>query len=294
MTEMLSSKPTASNVVQILGVGFWSSISVSWTQACGDLALPVAPNATQARPVPSILSANERRRAPDSVLLALAVAEQAMNACACALDAKNVPSVFASAHGDLAIVDALCRTLADSPLLLSPTRFHHSVHNVASGYWAMCSGSHASSTAISAHEYSFAQGWLEAVALLRSEQSPVLLVAYDTHAAGPLASVNRSRGLLGLGLVLSPVSELAEHGAAPAPKVSWSLFPAATAPTEMATPWGRAHESNAMAAVIPFLECLALRFGGSPETARKSDPTQTRACVDLKSNASLSLRLSIS
>ena len=58
-------------------------------------------------------------------------------------DAAALASVFTSAHGDLPIIDALCTTLAGDPLLLSPTRFHHSVHNAASGYWAIGSGSRA-------------------------------------------------------------------------------------------------------------------------------------------------------
>ena len=65
-------------------------------------------------------------------------------------DARQLPSVFASAHADLAVVDALCDTLADDPLLLSPTRFHHSVHNAASGYWAIASGCTAPSSAVGA------------------------------------------------------------------------------------------------------------------------------------------------
>jgi hypothetical protein len=48
------------------------------------------------------------------------------------------------------------------PLALSPTRFHHSVHNAASGYWAMASHSMAASTALSAFQNSFAAGLLEA------------------------------------------------------------------------------------------------------------------------------------
>ncbi|WP_415206730.1 hypothetical protein [Rudaea sp.] len=55
------------------------------------------------RPAPALLSPNERRRAPDSVLLALAVAEQA---CAMAGHAPAaLPNVFGSAYGDLAIND---------------------------------------------------------------------------------------------------------------------------------------------------------------------------------------------
>ena len=106
-----------------------------------------------------MLAANERRRAPVTVLLALEVASAAVAASGHA--AATLASVFTSAHGDLPITDTLCRTLAEQPLALSPTRFHHSVHNAASGSWAMASGSHAASTALAAGGHSFAAGLLE-------------------------------------------------------------------------------------------------------------------------------------
>jgi uncharacterized repeat protein (TIGR01451 family) len=69
------------------------------------------------------------------------------------MPAASSPSVFSSAHGDLAIVDALCRSLAQDPQLLSPMRFHNSVHNATSGYWAIGCRSREASTAVAAiHE----------------------------------------------------------------------------------------------------------------------------------------------
>jgi hypothetical protein len=85
--------------------------------------------------------------------------------------------VFTSAHGDLAIVDALCRTLAHNPLLLSPMRFHHSVHNAASGYWAIGCRSHEASTAVAAGAHSWAAGLLEALTQTAADERAVLLVA---------------------------------------------------------------------------------------------------------------------
>ena len=82
---------------------------------------PTADGAPQ-RPSPSLLAANERRRAPDSVLMALQVAQQAV--VASGHDAAGLASVFTSAHGDLPITDALCRTLADNPLALSLSLIH--------------------------------------------------------------------------------------------------------------------------------------------------------------------------
>jgi hypothetical protein len=46
-------------------------------------------------------------------------------------------SVFTSAGGDTPIIDDLCSTLVDSPQLISPTRFIHSIHNAPAGVWSM-------------------------------------------------------------------------------------------------------------------------------------------------------------
>ncbi len=240
-------------MVYVEGPALWTPAWPGWAQAVAALrsgndgaVLADGPR----RPSPALMAANERRRAPDSVLLALEVA-----AAACAGSGRaavDLPSVFTSAHGDLATTDALCRTLAGDPLLLSPTRFHHSVHNAASGYWSMASGSRAASTALSAHTYSFAAGLLEAASQCVCEQGPVLLVAYDTEAVGPLASVNRSRGLLALALVLASAPS-----AATCCEMRCSVQAGVARPLPASSVWGRALRDNAMAAGLPLFEALA-------------------------------------
>ncbi|MEO5558867.1 MAG: beta-ketoacyl synthase chain length factor, partial [Dokdonella sp.] len=119
-------------VVHIEGIGWWSPGLADWNTAAQALRENRVPEAGNARPSATILPPNERRRAPDPVLLACDVGAQA-----CAMAARqpsDLPCVFASVHGDIAITDDLCRTLAREPLELSPTRFHNSVHNAAAGY----------------------------------------------------------------------------------------------------------------------------------------------------------------
>ncbi|GAP33793.1 beta-ketoacyl synthase chain length factor [Piscinibacter sakaiensis] len=208
------------------------------------------------RPVPTLLGPNERRRAPEAVLAALAVAEAA---CAEAgQPPRGLPSVFTSAHGDLAVVDALCRTLATDPLHLSPTRFHHSVHNAASGYWAIAAGAEAGSSAVSGASHSFATGLLEAAAVAAADGSPVLLVGADTEARGTLAGVHASRGLLGVALVLAP---------RPGPRSRIALrlrLQAAEVPRPSPQePAWQALAGNALADALPLAEALA---AGRPAT----------------------------
>jgi hypothetical protein len=235
--------------VFIDAAALWARQAPGWDAWCaavrGDEPAPAI------KPNPSLLSANERRRASDSVLLAISVAEQAVRASG--RDASQLASVFTSAHGDLPITDALCTQLAQAPLQLSPTRFHHSVHNAASGYWAIASGCRAPSTAVSAHTHSFAAGLLEALVHCACEHQPVLLVGYDTEALGLLANVNSSRGLLGMALVLSPV-----RGASCIGTLDWQLEDGAGAAPALRSAAARALQSNAMSDALPLFESLVL------------------------------------
>jgi hypothetical protein len=232
------------------GIGFWAAGLPGWAQAAAAMRGDgPSGTAAPARPAAARLPPNERRRAPDAVLLAVEVAQAAVEASG--REASSLASVFTSAHGDLAVIDALCSTLASAPTLLSPTRFHHSVHNAASGYWGIASGSRHASTALAAYGHSFGAGLLEALSLCTAEAQPVLLVGHDTDARGPMLSVNTSRGLLGVALVLTPVRSAASRFALRA-----ELVPGAAA-TPAATPAGQALAANAQADALPLFEALA-------------------------------------
>lgn len=238
------------------GVAVWAPTLPGWAAAAPLLARDDAePAAPAARPAPALLAANERRRAPDGVVLALEVA-----AAACAMagaDAATLPSVFTSTHGDLAITDAMCRTLATDPRLLSPTRFHHSVHNAASGYWAIGAANPAASTALAAFEHSFAAGLLEAAVQAAADATPVLLVADDTEATGALASTNTSRGLLAMALVLSPRRTPRSRWA-----LRWRLEATGVPQPQPTSRAALALAANASAPGLPLLEALARGVAG--------------------------------
>ncbi len=189
--------------VAIAGIGMCAPGLPDWNSARVLLADTRAPaDAAPIRPAPNLLAPNERRRAPESVLLALAVAEQA---CAMAgSDPRELPNVFASSYGDLAINDYLCALLARAPKELSPTKFHNSVHNAAAGYWTIASGCMASSSALSAGADTFAAGLLEAALLAVTESTPVLFAAFDVAAIGPLADVVTTTAPFGVAFVLTP------------------------------------------------------------------------------------------
>ncbi len=153
------------------------------------------------KPGPAILTAAERRRAPQPVALACEIATQA---CAnSGRDPAGLPSVLASVHGDLVITDYMCATLASAPRELSPIRFHNSVHNAPAGYWTIAAACHAPSTSVSAWHASFPAALFEAAVQAIADDTPVLLAAYDTEATGPLATVSPSNLLFGTAFVLS-------------------------------------------------------------------------------------------
>jgi hypothetical protein len=238
------------------GIAFWAPTLPGWEHAAPALrgaATGVDPPA--ARPAPGLLPAAERRRAPDSVALALEVAARAVAQSGRA--PTELLSVFTSAHGDLAITDYVCSTLARTPALLSPTRFHNSVHNAASGYWGIATGCRRASTAVSAFEWSFAAGLLEAWTQLAADAQPVLLVGCDVAATGALVSTNDSRGLLAVALVLAP-----RRGPRTLARLDGALVGGATAPIPVRSEAALPLSSNAMADALPLFETLA---GAAPE-----------------------------
>ena len=190
-------------IVYVDGIGFWTPGIPDWPAferalERDDFTLPQ----TATRPSPDALPPTERRRAPEPVLLA---SEAAGQACAMAgRDASMLASVFTSTHGDLAITDSMCATLAADPRELSPTRFHNSVHNAPAGYWTVAAHCHAPATAISAERGSFAAGLFEAALEVGAEGESVLLGAYDIAAHGPLAEVAPSTLPFATAFVLSP------------------------------------------------------------------------------------------
>ncbi|HEY3635498.1 MAG TPA: beta-ketoacyl synthase chain length factor [Caldimonas sp.] len=232
------------------GVGFWAPTLPRWAHARAAFRGEAAPAAPVKRPAPELLAAAERRRAPDTVALALEVAAAAVHASGRAADA--LPSVFTSAHGDLAVNDYMCATLAREPTLISPTRFHNSVHNAAAGYWTIATGCRATSTALSAFDTSFGAVLLEAASQCLADMTPVLLVAFDVEVTGPLATVTRSDGLLACALVLAP-----SKGNRSIAALDWSLAPRPSAAPALRSAAARALAGNAMAGALPFLELIA-------------------------------------
>ena len=153
-------------------------------------------------PVPNILSSNERRRSSETVKLALHVALEAINHSH--VKPQELSTVFASSDGDGMILHKLCSALTSSAPQISPTLFHHSVHNAAAGYWAIAHHSQLPSTSISCHDGTFSGGLLEATLQIAVEGIPTLMVAYDVPAPSPLHEARPIFRPFGIALSLRP------------------------------------------------------------------------------------------
>jgi hypothetical protein len=156
-------------------------------------------------PVPQGLPPAERRRVGGVVKLALAVGLEATSSAG--VDPAVLPSIFASSGGDGNNCHEICQALSTQERLISPTRFHNSVHNAAAGYWSIATGSQVASNAICAFDASFAAGLLEAVTQVVVDRTRVLLVAYDVPYPAPLFEKRPILEAFGVGFVLAPVAE---------------------------------------------------------------------------------------
>jgi hypothetical protein len=220
-----------------------------WEQARPLLA-GVAPwHAAATRiPLPAALPAAERRRSGLATRTALAVAQQALRAATTPVG--GMATVFTSSGGDGVNCHEICAALATPDRVISPTRFHNSVHNAPSGYWSISTGAMAASTVLCAHDGSFAAGLLEALTQVAASGQPVLLLAYDTRYPEPLFGLRPIPDAFGVGLLLTP--------APPAAGRPCITLDPATGLTDLAADTCPDPGMEQLRAAIPAARCLPL------------------------------------
>jgi hypothetical protein len=199
--------------VEVVGLGVWSESFANWDEFC--LAMDGMARDTSAALAPQVIAAKERRRAPKSVKMAVEVMHQACRMAV--LEPTGIATVFASAIGDMNITDYMCRTLASAPRTISPTRFHNSVHNAATGYWSIATQSHAAANAVSGFSSSVWIAILDGAIQAVEEQIPVLVVAQELAAPPPLDAIYNMVQPFAMALLLTPV------GTCPKPLASMRL-----------------------------------------------------------------------
>ncbi len=236
----------------IAGIGVIGPGFDDWAGARAVLAgtAPFVPAATRI-PVPMLLPSAERRRVGAVVKLALGAGLQAV--AAAGADAAQLATVFASSGGDGDNCHAICEALAGDDRLLSPTRFHNSVNNAASGYWGIAAGARAASTVVSAYDGSFAAGLLEALSQLRAGAAPVLLVAYEYPYPVPLAVARPLADAFAVALLLAPEND------ASGPRIAVAGFTASAADTLPDPALERLRRGVPAARSLPLLGRIARR-----------------------------------
>ena len=186
----------------IEGIGLIGPGLDGWPTARGVLAGETLYDATPVRLQPvALLPPAERRRSGTTVRLAIGSGVEAL--AQAGRDAIDMPIVFAASGSDGETIHETLSVLATQQREVSPTRFHNSVHNAPSGYWALATGSRAPSVSLSAYDGTFAAGLLEAASQAVVHDCPVTLIAYDVPYPEPLHTARPIEAMFAVALVLN-------------------------------------------------------------------------------------------
>jgi hypothetical protein len=153
-------------------------------------------------PVATMIPENARRRAGDTIHLAVHVAGEAVNNAKA--NPKSLINIFSSYRGALRIVDHICNALTLPSHPISPTQFHNSVYNSPAAYWSIATQTRGPSTTLACAESSFPGALLSATAAVFTHKQGVLLVMYDTESPKPFHKQYASEFNCGIALVLMP------------------------------------------------------------------------------------------
>lgn len=264
--------------LEIAGLGVWSPFFSNWQEFAEGINTGNWRSGSVLQP--DLIPAMERRRAPQSVKLAVEVMTQAC-AMAC-LDPARAAAVFSSAMGDMQITDYLCRTLATAPRSVSPTRFHNSVHNATTGYWSIASHSHAATNAISAYTYTAPMAFLEAAIQALEEATPVLLVTQEMAAPPALYKTCPSDQPFSAAILLTPTGTCSN----PIASVAFSASKKITGWPELPADLRQHLQGNFGARLVPLLASIAARsFALNTSPVSLEFPLTPNSCLKLSVTA---------
>lgn len=172
------------------GVGLWTTAYPSFA-AWVDAGMPDAfdPSADQPSHKPSADLLHPRLRRRTSMLTRMIVTALAEATGQGGAAHEQTRYVVVSSWGEIETTVDLLSQLAVPGGSISPTAFHNSVHNTATGYLSIASGNHWPSTALAAGPHALEIGLLEACCGLRSPEGPgdVLLILAEERLPSPFA-----------------------------------------------------------------------------------------------------------
>ncbi len=188
----------------ILSVGAWGANFRNATDLQALLSGHHIEDDSAKGPKPEVIPANERRRAPLPVRLAI---ESSWQACQNAnIDPSTLGCVFVSGLGDTQLTDYMCKVLAGENKALSPTKFHNSVHNAAAGYWTISTGCMQAANSVAGYEESVSLTLLEGLIQAEAEQRPLLLTFYDAPVSPILKPLLKNETAFSMSIVVAPKS----------------------------------------------------------------------------------------
>ncbi|BEV73819.1 beta-ketoacyl synthase chain length factor [Paludibacterium sp. THUN1379] len=198
------------NTIYLEGISLIGPGLPNWSDAQpvlrGEQPIDMAP---VVMPVAELLPATERRRAGSAIRLSMAIGLGAARAAG--RDPATLANIFSSTGGDCENCHSLLDTLASDDRMISPTRFHNSVHNAAAGYWGIATHCTAASTSLCTYDATFGAALLETACQALSSGQPCLLIAFDTAYPEPLYSLRPIPWPFGVGMVLSPMQTAAHQ-----------------------------------------------------------------------------------
>ncbi|MFO7562544.1 MAG: beta-ketoacyl synthase chain length factor [Enhygromyxa sp.] len=169
------------------GIGLWTPAHPSFESWCAagmpeDFAGSPAPST--AKPPPAeLLHPRLRRRTSTFTRATVTALEAATAQGGASLDDLRI--VVVSSFGEIETTVELLAQLADPQGPVSPTKFHNSVHNTATGYMSIASGNHREATALAAGAHNLEIAVLELLAGLAADGGDAVLIIAEEALPAP-------------------------------------------------------------------------------------------------------------
>jgi len=173
--------------VFIKGVGLWTPGFGTADAWCNG-----NPDAEIIKPGASLLKGPLKRRSSELTRIAVEVYEQASRMAGC--DPSHVPSVWATAHGEHSNALRLLGMMHEGEGKVSPTSFHNSVHNTASGYASISTGNVHPSTTLTGGGELVSAAIMETISMAEALEQDVEITKQRLKLAAHLRGEDSSQG----------------------------------------------------------------------------------------------------
>lgn len=202
----MSEQRSTSFSCKLSAFGAWGKGFANWDELVELIqspdALPKEESIHSKGPKPEVIPANERRRSPLPVKLAVESSWQATQMAG--VDPSTLTCVFVSGFGDTQLTDYMCKVLATESKELSPTKFHNSVHNAAAGYWTISTGCEKAANSVAGFQDSVSLTLMEAMIQCQQEQKAILLTFFDAPVSSVLTDIMGPGSAFSFSIIIEP------------------------------------------------------------------------------------------